>query len=207
MPLFSQPTPTETAKEAARSIRSDQRGIDREVQRLKREEHKVEQQIKAAAKQPGGEVNARVLAKSLVRIREQIARMTKTSAHVGSVATSVQIGASTATVGASMASATKVMTAVNKSMDQSRITETMQQFEMQNEKMSIAEQMIDDAIESLDDEDAWEEEDETLAMVMDELGLDVKSQMGSAPQTSARIATADSGKLEQAAAANVASIS
>ena len=180
--LFGGKSTQEVSKDASRAIKSDQRGIDREVTRLTREEHKCEAAIKAAAKKPGVEANARILAKQLVQIRAQKARLTNASAKVGSVASSVRMAGTNATVMGSMASAAKVMGKVNKEMDTSKVAETMQQFEVQSEMMNQKEEMIDNAMECLD-EDNWEEEDETLAMVMDELGLEVAGQMSSAPKS------------------------
>jgi len=202
-PLFSTQTPKEQTAAATLAIKSDQRGIDREVTRLKREEQKCEAAIKAAARKPGGEVNARTLARSLVQIREQIARLTKTSASIGSVATSITVAGTTATVAGSMASATKVMGAVNKQIEQANVGKTMEQFAMQSDAMKLKEEMLDDAFEALDDGD-WEAEDETLAMVMDELGLEVSSQMNAAPTTGNAAASARCSRSQGEAALAIA---
>ncbi len=199
---FAKQTPQEQAKEASRQVASNQRGIDREVQRLKREEAKCEAAIKAAAKKPGGAENAKTLARSLVQIREQIGRLTKASARVGSVANSARMAGSTATVVGAMANTAKVMGSVNKATDGAAAT--MAQFAQQCDHMAMHEQMMDEAFEALDADADWEEEDETLAMVMDELGLEVAGQMSAVPKTQAAAAAQTQSQSQPAGAQSVA---
>merc|ERR1719231_2073150 len=114
--LFGAPkksTPQQVAKDAGRSIKRDQRALDRESAHLKREEQKLCAEIKAVAKKPGGEAAAKTLAKQLVKIREQQTRLTAASAQVSGVATHVRTAGATATAASSLAGATKAMGAVN----------------------------------------------------------------------------------------------
>ena len=74
---------------------------------------------------------------------------------------------------------------MNKAMDHAKVGETMAQFSQQSDQMAIKEQMVDDAMEALDGDADWELEDETLAMVMDELGLEVAGTMSAVPKTQA----------------------
>ena len=178
----SRPNSTkQVANTAARSITKDKRALDREITHLKREEQKLCQMIKDAAKKPGGEAAARPLAKQLIKIREQQARLTKVSTEMSGVATQIKTAGATAGAAQSIAGATKVMGAVNRSMDPGKMRQTMQEFEKQSAQMEMRQEMVDDVFESLDGE--WDDEDdEVLAQVMDEIGLDVSSQMSSAPQ-------------------------
>ena len=136
-------TKKNVAKDAARSIMRDQRGLDRgglpgtpmppahtshvaarmdqgalpgthtplahtrraihaarwratEIQRLKREEVRLCALIKDTAKKPGGEAAARPLAKQLISLREQQARMSKASTAMSGVASQVRTAGATA---------------------------------------------------------------------------------------------------------------
>ena len=152
-----------------------------EVQHLKREEAKLCALIKDTVKKSGGEAAARPLAKQLISLREQQARMSKVSTTMSGVASQVRTAGATASAAQSIAGATKVMGAVNKALDPARVQQTMQDFEKQSTLMSMQQEMVDDVFEGLDAEWA-DDDDEVLAQVMDEIGLDVASQMSSAPR-------------------------
>ena len=169
------------AKDAKKQVRTEQRELNREIQRLKRKEEECKAKIKAAAKQPGGVANAKPLARALVQIRKQIDELTTASAKVGSV----QAMATSSTIAGTIANTSKVMGSMNKAMDHAKVGETMAQFSQQSDQMAIKEQMVDDAMEALDGDADWELEDETLAMVMDELGLEVAGTMSAVPKTQA----------------------
>ena len=173
------------AKDAKKQVRTEQRELNREIQRLKRKEEECKAKIKAAAKQPGGVANAKPLARALVQIRKQIDELTTASAKVGSVGTTVQAMATSSTIAGTIANTSKVMGSMNKAMDHAKVGETMAQFSQQSDQMAIKEQMVDDAMEALDGDADWELEDETLAMVMDELGLEVAGTMSAVPKTQA----------------------
>lgn len=173
------------AKDAKKQVRTEQRELNREIQRLKRKEEECKTKIKAAAKQPGGVANAKPLARALVQIRKQIDELTTASAKVGSVGATVQAMATSSTIAGTIANTSKVMGSMNKAMDHAKVGETMAQFSQQSDQMAIKEQMVDDAMEALDGDADWELEDETLAMVMDELGLEVAGTMSAVPKTQA----------------------
>ena len=192
MNLFTRKIPQQEtkdlAKDAKKQVRSDQRELNREVRRLKREEAECEAKIKAAAKQPGGAANAKPLIRSLLQIRKQIDELTTASAKVGSVGATVQAMATSSTIAGTIAHTSKAMGSMNKAMDHAKVGETMAQFSQQSDQMAIKEQMVDEAFEALDGDVDWEAEDETLAMVMDELGLEVAGTMSAVPKTQAAAA-------------------
>ena len=136
---------------------------------------------KPSAKKPGGEAAARPLAKQLISLREQQARMSKASTTMSGVASQVRAAGATTSAAQFIAGATKAMGAVNKALDPARMQQTMQDFEKQSTLMSMQQEMVDDVFEGLDAEWA-DDDDEVLAQVMDEIGLDVASQMSSAPR-------------------------
>ena len=173
------------AKDAKKQVRTEQRELNREIQRLKRKEEECKAKIKAAAKQPGGVANAKPLARALVQIRKQIDELTTASAKVGSVGATVQAMATSSTIAGTIANTSKVMGSMNKAIDHAKVGETMAQFSQQSDQMAIKEQMVDDAMGALDGDADWELEDETLAMVMDELGLEVAGTMSAVPKTQA----------------------
>lgn len=100
--------------------------------------------------------------------------MSKASTTMSGVASQVRAAGATTSAAQSIAGATKAMGAVNKALDPARMQQTMQDFEKQSTLMSMQQEMVDDVFEGLDAEWA-DDDDEVLAQVMDEIGLDVPS--------------------------------
>merc|ERR1719378_844704 len=87
---------------------------------------------------------------------------------------------SQAVVAGSMASAASVMGKVNAQTNPGAIAAAMQDLERQSQLMEMKEEMMDDAMDGLDEEWA-DEDDEVLAQVMDEIGFEQTAGMRSAP--------------------------
>lgn len=64
--------------------------VEKELQNLKREEQKLIGQIKACARQ-GNDASTRIMAKSLIRIRQQITKLTAGNAHLKTVSTQMTV--------------------------------------------------------------------------------------------------------------------
>ena len=82
--------PTEQVRESQREIRKGTRGIEREIMDMKREEQKLIREIKAAAK-TGNDASVKVLAKSLVRVRNQISKLQGQSAQLKGIGTQITV--------------------------------------------------------------------------------------------------------------------
>ncbi|GER48926.1 charged multivesicular body protein 2b [Striga asiatica] len=152
------------------------KGIEREIASLQMEERKLVAEIKKTAK-TGNEAATKILARQLVRLRQQITNLQGSRAQIRGVATHTQALYATTSISTGMKGATKAMTAMNKI------------------------EMMSDAIdETLDKDEAEEETEDLTNQVLDEIGVDIASQLSSAPK--GRIA---SKKVENAApsAANV----
>lgn len=170
---------------------------------LKREEQKLIREIKAAASK-GNQAGAKTLAKQLIRIRSQMQRLTVHNAQMKGVSAQItvcwrytkmhkvwtlghsllppQTAAATATVGSTMASTSKVMAQMGKTLDPVKMQGTMQEFSMQNERMNMASEVMEDAIDSaLDGDDVEDETEELMGQVLDEIGIDLSAAMGVAP--------------------------
>ncbi|PNH09542.1 Vacuolar protein sorting-associated protein 2 3 [Tetrabaena socialis] len=86
--IFKKPDVKEQVREAQRDLRQGTRDVDREVVALRREEEKLIREIKAAAK-AGNTPATRVLAKSLVRLRSQVAKLQGSSAQLKGIGTQI----------------------------------------------------------------------------------------------------------------------
>jgi len=88
---------------------------------LKREEQKLILEIKAAAK-ANNQAAMRVLAKSLVRLRNQIAHLQGSQANLRGVSTNLTTAAATTTVAQSMSTATAAMTNLQQQMNPAKVS-------------------------------------------------------------------------------------
>lgn len=70
------------------------------------------------------------------------------------------------------------MQAVNASPSMAHITQTLAEFDKQNQMMEMADELLDDLLE---DSDGEEEADEIVEQVFEEVGLDLNEKLVSAP--------------------------
>uniref|UniRef100_A0A1S3Y6A2 Vacuolar protein sorting-associated protein 2 homolog 3-like n=1 Tax=Nicotiana tabacum TaxID=4097 RepID=A0A1S3Y6A2_TOBAC len=87
--------------------------IEKEISALQSEEKKLVAEIKKTAK-TGNETATKVLARQLVRLRQQIANLQGSRAQMRGIATHTQAISAQSSVAAGMKGATKAMTAMNK---------------------------------------------------------------------------------------------
>ncbi|THG17471.1 hypothetical protein TEA_006861 [Camellia sinensis var. sinensis] len=144
-------------------------GIEREIASLQMEEKKLVAEIKKTAK-TGNEASlssfldvtqaaTRILARQLVRLRQQITNLQGSRAQIRGVATHTQALYASTSISTGMKGATKAMVAMNK-------------IEMMSESID----------ETLDKDEAEEETEELTNQVLDEIGVDIASQLSSAPK-------------------------
>lgn len=175
-------------RDTTKQINSQRRGLEREVNALKRDEQKLITQIKAAAKKPGSDKIVKILAKELVKNRNAQAKITGFSTKMNTTSTMVKTMAATQAAAESMGASAKVMGKMNAQMDVQKVQKNMMNFEKQNDMMNMKEDMIDDMMDMMDDDDIDEEQDELVAGLMDEIGLDLSAQMTAAPSTKVGVA-------------------
>ncbi|KAG4928153.1 hypothetical protein JHK85_054639 [Glycine max] len=164
MNIFTKkPTAKEALRDSKRQMTNATRGIEKEIGALQLEEKKLVAEIKRTAK-TGNEAATKILARQLIRLRQQIANLQGSRAQMRGIATHTQAMHAHSSVAVGLKGATKAMVAMNKT-----------------EMMSDA---IDDA---LDNDEAKEETEELTNQVLDEIGVDVASQLSAAPK--GRVAT------------------
>ncbi|KAM6552404.1 hypothetical protein CsatB_002212 [Cannabis sativa] len=134
-------SPKEALRTSKREMGVATRGIEREIASL---------QLEAATK---------ILARQLVRLRQQITNLQGSRAQIRGVATHTQALYASTSISTGMKGATKAMVAMNK-------------IEMMSEAID----------ETLDKDEAEEETEELTNQVLDEIGVDIASQLSSAPK-------------------------
>ncbi|KAF8408763.1 hypothetical protein HHK36_004832 [Tetracentron sinense] len=164
-------------------------GIEREIASLQLEEKKLVAEIKKTAK-TGNEASlsfdsaaTRILARQLVRLRQQIINLQGSRAQIRGVATHTQAMYANTSISTGMKGATKAMVAMNKQMAPTKQAKVMKEFQKQSAQMDMTIEMLSESIdETLDKDEAEEETEELTNQVLDEIGVDIASQLSSAPK-------------------------
>jgi division protein CdvB (Snf7/Vps24/ESCRT-III family) len=167
------PSPEDLIKSSRRQINRSQREIERELRQLDRQEKQLVTEIrKLAAK--GQNSSVRTLAKQIVRIRQQRSNMLNAKAKLTTINTQTTAMRANLAMSRAISGSTLAMQAVNKSSDITQTSQTLREFEQQNELMNMKEELLD---ELLDDESDEEESDALVSQVFDEIGLELNEQL------------------------------
>jgi charged multivesicular body protein 2B len=182
MDLFGKkPTPKEQMRQTDRVIRKTQRDMERERADLDRTEKKLELEIKQAAK-AGNKQAVTVLAKQLVNLRKQKTKTYAVGSKMQAIGTQGKLMQSNMKMADAMATTTKTMVSMNKIMDPQKTAATMQEFERQNMKMEMTDEMISDSLDDILGESGDEEEqDAIVTQVLDEIGIEISGKLADAP--------------------------
>lgn len=157
-------------------------GIERDIGTLQLEEKRLVTEIKRTAR-TGNEAATKILARQLIRLRQQISTLQGSRAQIRGITTHTQAMHANTSVAAGMQSASKAMGAMNKQMDPAKQMKVMQEFQKQSAQMDMTNEMMSDSIDNVLDDDQAEDETEELAnQVLDEIGVDIASQLSSAPK-------------------------
>eukprot|EP00004_Rigifila_ramosa_P003073 TRINITY_DN1320_c0_g1_i3.p1 TRINITY_DN1320_c0_g1~~TRINITY_DN1320_c0_g1_i3.p1 ORF type:complete len:215 (-),score=72.08 TRINITY_DN1320_c0_g1_i3:9-584(-) len=159
------------------------RDIDRERAGLQQQEKKLISEIKKVAK--SGQMGAaKIMAKDLVRTRQYIDKFYKMRAQLQAVSLRMQTMKTNVAMTEAMKGVTKAMMSMNKQINLPAMQRVMMEFEKQSEMMDMKEELMSDAIDDvMDDADAEEQEEEILSKVLDEIGVNLQSELSTAPRT------------------------
>ncbi|KAM7521727.1 hypothetical protein LguiA_011629 [Lonicera macranthoides] len=183
MNIFSKkPTAKEALRESKREMANATRGVEREITALQSEEKKLVAEIKRTAK-TGNEGATKILARQLVRLRQQIANLQASRAQMRGIATHTQAMSAHSSVAVGMKGASKAMAAMNEQMEPAKQAQVIREFQKQSAQMDMTTEMMSEAIDdALDNDEAEEETEELTNQVLDEIGVDVASQLSAAPK-------------------------
>nr|XP_046217064.1 charged multivesicular body protein 2b [Oncorhynchus gorbuscha] len=179
--LFKKKTVDDIIKEQTKELRGTQRQITRDRAALEKQEKQMEMEIKKMAKS-GNREACKILAKQLVQLRKQKNRTYAVSSKVTSMSTQTKVMNSQMKMAGAMSATAKTMQVVNKKMDPQKTLQTMQDFQKENMKMGMTEDMINDTLDEIFDESGDEEESQDIVnQVLDEIGIEISGKMVRAP--------------------------
>ncbi|DBB14558.1 hypothetical protein WJX82_007425 [Trebouxia sp. C0006] len=196
-------SPQELLRENKRMLDKAIRELDRERMALQNQEKKVIAEIKKTAKQ--GQMDAvKVMAKSLVRNRHAVTKMYGLKSQLQAVSLRIQTLKSTQAMADAMRGATKAMGAMNKQMNLPALSNIMREFDRQNERMEMTSEMMGDAVDdAFEGEDEEDESNELVSQVLDEIGVNLDSELVKAPgqkQAAAQVVAAEPEAIGTSAA-------
>ncbi|XP_059198902.1 charged multivesicular body protein 2Ba [Centropristis striata] len=181
MAFLKKKTVDDIIKEQSKELRGTQRQITRDRTALERQEKQMEAEIKKMAKS-GNREACKILAKQLVQLRKQKTRTYAVSSKVTSMSTQTKLMNSQMKMAGAMSATAKTMQAVNKKMDPQKTLKNMQDFQKENMKMGMTEDMINDTLDEIFDESGDEEESQDIVnQVLDEIGIEISGKMVTAP--------------------------
>ncbi|KAG5250448.1 SNF7 family protein [Salix suchowensis] len=167
MNLFNKkPDPKEALRDSKRGMQNATRGLEKEIGALQQEEKKLVAEIKRTAK-TGNEAATKILARQLIRLRQQIANLQGSRAQMRGIATHTQAMHAQSSVAVGLKGANKAMETMNKQMAPEKQMKVIREFQKQSAQMDMT---------------AEEETDELTSQVLDEIGVDVSSQLSAAPK-------------------------
>ncbi|CAO3684376.1 unnamed protein product [Umbelopsis ramanniana] len=163
--FFGKKTPEELVRKWQQEIRAQNRGIERQIRQIEREEAKVKSGIKAVAKR-GDTKSCKSLAKELIRSRKHVERLHTSKAQLNSVSMQLNHQLATLKIAGTLQKSAEVMNLVNQLVKLPEIAKTMQEMSMEMTRAGIMDEMISDSFEMMDDEDLEEEADEEVNKVL-----------------------------------------
>ncbi|KAL9188041.1 hypothetical protein ACHAXT_006419 [Thalassiosira profunda] len=187
----------EQLRENKRMITRAIRELDRETRSLQREEQRLTIEIKKMARE--NQMGAvKIMAKDLVRTRQYITKFIEMRSQLQGCALKLQTVKSHAAMVDAMSSTAQAMSKMNKAVNVPSINKMMAEFERENMKSEMMQEMMGDAIDDVMEGDE-DEEDRIVGQVLDELGLDMTEGIPNAPElgmaTAANPVNADGGKV------------
>jgi charged multivesicular body protein 2B len=161
-------------------IQSSQREMEREMREIDRQEKQITIELKQRAKLTNNSKDPALsaLAKQLVQVRKQKEKLMGAKAHLGAVGMHATTMATQVAAASAIGSVTTAMAKANSIMDVKATTKIMQDFQRENERLDIKQEMMDDAlIDAFDTEDVEEEAEQVTNQVLAELGVELDSKM------------------------------
>ncbi|ORC91414.1 putative SNF7-like protein [Trypanosoma theileri] len=167
--MFKRETPEEQAKIWRRQLNSEMRKIDTQIRKIQREEMKVKQAAKQAARQ-GDNVAVRMLSKEIIRSRNAVRRMYTARTQMNSVSMHLQQQVSQIKLAGNLKKSATIMSQMNELVRIREVQEVMQAMSKEMVKAGLIEEMMNDTIDdALDDGISDTELEDEVSKVVEEV--------------------------------------
>ena len=162
-------------KQQQRAIDKSKRTIDREREKMERERKKNLDEFKKMA-QNGNYAGAKMMAKDIVRIKNQTNNMDKFSGQLKGLSMKVQTANSLNTMSNAIENSAQAMNKVNQNINIENLQNKGREMIKQNEKLEMKANMIDEVMDNMYDDDDDEEINDLYQQVLKDAGFNVAKQ-------------------------------
>lgn len=170
-----------------RALERTQRELERERRKLEQQEKRLVAEVRANAKK--GQIGAtKVKAKDLVRTRNHIRKFEHMRTQIQAISLRVQSVKSTDQMARSMKDATGLLAGMNRGLNLPQLQRIAMEFEKQSDLMEQRQEFMDEAVDDVLDDTLEEDEDadEIVAKVLDEIGVDLNTQLHAVPASNSK---------------------
>ena len=147
-----------------KTLRSDQRAIDREIRAIERQESKTVMELKTALKADRSSV-AHILAKELVRSKHAKQQMYITKASLNSIALQLQSQLGMNKVAKHIRLGNEAMVQMNAAMNIGKVSEDIRSMAKEMMRAGIIQEMVEESINDGVEEEADEEVEKVIAEI------------------------------------------
>ena len=162
-------------------IDKSRKGIERERNKLQYQNKKDLEQIKKLAL-AGKHEEAKKLAQNINRQNNQIKNFDKISGQMKGMSSKVQQVNTYNKMGDAMESCSNALNFANQNINMDKIKMNSKNMMLQNEKLNMKGEMINDALDNIFNDEDEEETNEIYNNVLKEAGLDINAQLPNANQ-------------------------
>lgn len=204
--LFGRPkTDEERTEENRNTIRDAVRQAKRSHDRSERDQVVTINNIRTKARAGCSRQELRIMAKTLVRQRNQAKRFSKIATQLEALSGRMNELRSIQDMNKAMSSVARMMQMMNAQMNPGKVAATMRSIEYENGKMETNMELFDETIDSImGDEDEEKDTDDVIDRVLDEIGVAMREKLSNAeaPRASpvGQAATASASRTSNTAA-------
>ncbi|SBT75907.1 vacuolar protein sorting-associated protein 2, putative [Plasmodium ovale] len=171
----------ECLREEKRKLNRSIREIEREIFKLENAKNNIEKKIKMYVSKNDITL-IRTLAKDFVHIKNTISKFNKIKSHLFSMQIKLQSVKSSEQLSKNLKNMNMVIKKVNNYLKLENINNCINEFQKENNKVNLKEDMLDDLFETLNyDIDLEDEEDIIVSKVLDSIGVNLNSKLGEIP--------------------------
>uniref|UniRef100_A0A7S3K1A5 Uncharacterized protein n=1 Tax=Aureoumbra lagunensis TaxID=44058 RepID=A0A7S3K1A5_9STRA len=179
----------EVLRKNKREIQKAIRELDKERGNLEKQEQKLIADIRKFAKE-GQMGPVKIMAKDLVRTRTYITKFIELRSHLNAVSLKLQTVKSQEAMASAMKSVTTAMIRMNKAVNVPTVQKIMLNFQRENERAELTQEVMGDLLDDAMEEEGDEEEQEKIVgQVLDEIGINFGDSVPEAPTIQAQAAT------------------
>lgn len=161
-------SPKEQVREWSSGLKKEQRGLQREITKIEREEAKTKLEIKKLAKS-GHLAAVKTTAKSLIKSQNTRARLLEASTRINSVVLQLKTHAATVSVAEHMAKSSEVMKGMQALVSLPELNATAREMAKEMAKAGLIQEMVDETLESMDPESLEEDAELEVNKVVEEI--------------------------------------